>query len=180
MLSDLWGAPPCPSRKTRFSDWFDDDDTLIFKEKPLQGQIYRRAFRYIPLGKVEKIRTGRRETPLRPPEHVPKFTLNGSKPARILPESQSLIVNVDVEHGKIGTLTQTLMISAGETVGQLKSRLVHDHDLPVTQRYRLLWRDVGLPDDRFVAACGVPNGAELKFLPAWSRPSWWYRKDRLL
>lgn len=171
MFTDLWGAPPCLSRKTRFADWLDDD-THIFKEKPLQGQIYRRAFCYIPFGKLDKIRSGSWKVPSHPPEYVPKVTLNSSRPSRILPETQSLLVNIDVEHDKIGALRQTLMISQGETVGQLKGRLIHDHDLPTGQRYRLLWRDVGLPDDRFVVACGVPNGAELKLLPAWPKASW--------
>jgi len=54
-----------------------------------------------------------------------------------------------------------LEVAPHETVGQVKERLSEALGVSAA-RQRLIWRRVGLPNNRALAACGVPDGAELQ------------------
>lgn len=130
------------------------------------SQLYRRNFKYEPHSKVAglAVMSG---TKL---EHVPLVSLShGGTPRKRdngehsrwgeHPELQAITVSVCMASG----LPVGVNVGPYETVLQVKQRLEHTFGITAEQQ-RLMWRGVGLPDDRPLAACRVPNGAELRLV----------------
>mmetsp|Transcript_81658 Transcript_81658/g.239739 ORF Transcript_81658/g.239739 Transcript_81658/m.239739 type:complete len:215 (+) Transcript_81658:111-755(+) len=158
MLSDLWGSPPEPWRKNTLADW-TTNDSHIFLEKELPSQIYRRRFRYMPGGQLAQLRTGAARS-----EHLPWASLR--EPLRAAPprETRAFRVCVRVDGGsafRVEPPEVQVEVAPNETVGQLKARLADMLCLQNAQ-LRLLWRCVGLPDRKALAACGPEHGSELE------------------
>lgn len=119
--------------------------------KTPRTQIYKRSFCYTP----------RRS--------LAEFRLDGGKDTEFAPIAQPMLTPSELlsRHVTVsaasGVEPEEMEIAPMETVWQVKLRLARAFGV-APERQRLLWRGMGLQDNHTIAACRVPNGAELRLV----------------